>query len=273
MYKGNYIFIYDEFLTEKRHERLLSAVEQRLSMLDLSGRIGRLTLFRNPKDLVEGMTKGQDMATIVIVGNDHTLDRLMWFLPDLRVNVGYIPIAPPYDMGKLLGIPFGVEACDILGARHIEALDIGRLDDRYFLTEVSLSRTNAAIDIEGKYKVSAMYGGSVAVRNLGKASGGKTAVSDAKDGLLEVVIVPQAGSRGRFWQKSMPETRILMRTGSIVSDEPIEAIADNHVVSGKSFSLDILPGKLHMITGRRRQQTGALPVIEKRVTFADTLKD
>ncbi len=273
MHKGNYIFIYDEFLTDKRHERVLAAVEQRLATLDLSGRVGRLTLFRNPKDLVEGMARGQAGATVVIVGNDQTLDRVMWFLPDLDVIVGYIPLANPSDMAKLLGIPLGVEACDVLGARHIETLDVGRLDDRYFLTEVRLPRTNAAIDIEGRYRVSAMYGGSLAVRNLGKASGGEACVSDAKDGLLEVVISPQSGDRGRFWQRSMPETRILMRAGSIVSEEPVEAFADDHAVSGRHFALDILPGKLRMVTGRRRPQAGALPVVEKRVTVADTLKD
>ncbi len=275
MHKGNYIFIYDEFLSDKKYERLLSNVEQRLATLDIQGRIGRLTLFRNPKDLVEGMIKGQVGSTVVIVGNDRTLERVMWFLPDLDVIVGYIPMCAPQDMGKLLGISQGVEACDVLGARSIEILDIGKLDDRYFLTEVCLPRTSAVVEIEGKYRVSAKFGGSISIRNLGNVSSGALGLSDAKDGLLEVVIKPQTNSKSRFWNRGeMPETRILMRGGSILSQEPVDVLADNFSVNGKKFQLDILKARLRVITGRRRLvsagsgSTGGLKPIDVHGTLS-----
>jgi len=166
MRQDAYAFIYDDFLSDRKYERVLAALDQRLASLDLIGRTARLAMFRNAKDLVESLV-GQGSTTIVMVGNDQTLDKVMWFLPDMNVTLGYLPVADPSRVAQLLGIPSGPEACDVLAARLIETVDVGRLDDRYFLTEVALEHTLAAIDVEGRYRISPARGGSIFIRNLG----------------------------------------------------------------------------------------------------------
>lgn len=271
---SNYAYIYDDFLADRKFEREVAALETQLNTYDLAGRIGRMTLFRSAKDLVEGMVK-QGANTVVVVGNDGTLDKTMWFLPDLNVTVGYIPLVGPSEVGKLLGIPIGKGACDVLSARRIETLDMGKLDERYFLTEVLLPATIASLDIEGRYTVASINGGSLAIRNLGGRVGSSLIQADPKDGWLEAVIVPQEAEKKGFWKRSpsAPATRILLRHGEIISKDPLEAHVDNHAVNGFRFKVTVVPNKLRLITGRGRSLPGSeasLPKAQKGGTFRPT---
>lgn len=253
MHRDSYAFIYDDFLNDRKYERDLAALDARLASLDLTGRASRLALFRNAKDLIESMV-AQGSDTVVLVGNDQTLDKVMWFLPDLGVTIGYLPIAEPSRVAQILGIPKGEAACDVLAARLIETVDVGRIDDRYFLTEVALERTLAAVDIEGQYRISPSAGGSIFIRNLGSLAENGAANADAKDGLLEVVIRPEEEKGNRFFRKpAVPETRVMLRTGEIVATQPVEAKVDNHVMNSMRFKIGICPRKLKLITGRRRR--------------------
>lgn len=253
MRRDTYAFIYDDFLNDRKYERDLAALDARLASLDLVGRAARLTLFRNAKDLIQSMVS-QGSDTVVLVGNDQTLDKVMWFLPDLDVTLGYLPVAEPSKVARILGIPTGEAACDVLAARLIETVDVGRLDDRYFLTEVALERTLAAVDVEGRYRISPAVGGSVFIRNLGSLAENGTANADAKDGYLEVVIRPEEEKTNRFFRRpAAAETRVMLQNGEITASQPVEAKVDNHVMNSMRFKVSICPQKLKLITGRRRR--------------------
>lgn len=250
-----YAYVYDDFLADRGFDRDIAALETKLNTYDLAGRIGRLALFRSAKDLVEGMVK-DGITTVVIVGNDTTLDKTMWFLPDLNVTVGYIPIAGPSAVAKLLGIPVGIGACDVLAARLVETIDMGRVDDRYFLTEISMPATMAALEIEGRYRISSMHGGSLTVRNLGGRVGSDMVLADARDGYLEAVVMPVPEERSSsLWKRKNggAATSIQLTRGVIVSKDPVEAMVDNHAVSGFRFEVSVVPKKLRIITGRGRR--------------------
>lgn len=265
----SYAYVYDDFLSDKKFERDLASLETTLNTFDLAGRVGRLALFRSAKDLVEGMVR-QGASTIVIVGNDATLDKTMWFLPDLDVTVGYIPLVGPSPVADLLGIPVGITAVDVLAARRVEVLDMGKLDDRYFFMEVSLPATMASLDIEGQYRVSLRNGGSLTIRNVGGRMGSAFTQADAQDGWLEAVLVPsEADKKSSRWAKQAAQsaTHILLRRGEIVSKDPIEAHVDNHGVSGFRFQVSIVPKKLRLITGRGRLAETVLPAGARNGTF------
>lgn len=290
----HYAYVYDDFLSDRAYERAVANVETRCSALGIQGRVVRLAIFRSAREMVEGLVR-DGAETIVVVGNDHSLEKVMWFFPDLPVTVGYIPVADPCAIGGLLGIPKGDAACDVLAGRRIEALDVGVLDDRYFLTEVRMDATKAAVDIEGRYRMAPRHAGTVHIRNLGMpddADGG-VANADARDGLLEVVIRPMdeaasypspfsASIRGAFTRlsrlalKTLPsaparmaqslldpqgghsgsrgtETRMTLKTGAILSDEPVDILVDGHRMNGFTFRLGIVPRKLKIITGRDKK--------------------
>ncbi len=254
MYSGTYAFIYDDVLNDRRYERAIAEVDVRLTSLDLQGRVVRLSLFRSAKELVEQMVR-EGVTTIVIIGNDQSLDKMLWFLPDLDITVGYIPVVEPWGVATLLGIPNGPAACDVVAARFVEVLDVGKIDNRYFLTSVRMPRTMAAVDIEGHYRLSAVHGGSITIQNIGQAVQDRASFDEAKDGFLEVVIEPSESPNASRWgrrkrERQMKKTRAFIRYGKIISSEPVDVQVDSHVVNGFQFSLEIVPKKFRLITSR-----------------------
>lgn len=267
-----YAYLYDDFLSDKTYERALANIETRASVLGIQGRVARLAIFRSAKELVEGLVR-EGAETIVVVGNDRTLERTMWFLPDLPVTVGYLPVTEPSSIATMLGIPMGDTACDVLAARRVETLDVGKLDDRYFLTEVTIEATKAVVDIEGQYRVSPDRGGSIAIRNLGNINKDGIASADARDGMLEVVVKPldPDAKRGNFlFPKSTShreETKVLLQNGAILSDEPVDVIVDGHRMNGFTFRLGITPKKLKLITGRNKRLSPVVHDLSKAPAF------
>ena len=255
----SYAFIYDEALNERRHERVLAETEARLTTLGITGRTIRLAMFRNIKETIEGLVRG-GIETVVIVGNDQSLDKALWFLPDLNVTLGYLPIIGKSQFNGPLGIPDGVGACDVLAARRVESVDVGICDGRYFLTEAKIENTIARVDVEGKFALSSETGGSIVVRNMNVGTG---AMSDVQDGQLEVIIRPRDAKSASRWRKatSMPETRVSARFGEIISPDPVELQVDTHVTSGFRFQFSIVPRKLKVVVGRARRLSGREEVL------------
>lgn len=257
-----YAYLYDDFLSDKAYERVLATVETRLSALGIQGRTSRLAIFRSARELVEGVVK-DGAQTVVVVGNDRSLQKTMWFLPDLPVTIGYIPVCEPSGIGSLLGIPQGEAACDVLAARRIELLDIGTIENRYFFTEVRLEETRAAVQISGSYRISPRDGGTICIRNLGGVGAGGRATADPRDGMLDVVIQPTPIERHNprllpWFRKAIPpepqeETRMLLEEATIVSDQPVDVLVDGNRLSGQTFHVGVIPKKIPFITGRTKR--------------------
>ncbi len=249
-----FAYVYDDFLSDRRFERDLGLIETELARHGIEGRIVRIALLKGSKDLIRDLVH-DGVKNIVFVGNDRTLEKMMWFLPDLDVTVGYLPINGPAQVAELLGIPVGAASVGVLAARLVETLDVGKVNDRYFLTEVMLPETGAALEIEGRYRVSPSALGAIAVRNLGGSlEKGKVAPADPKDGLLEAVIQTRPDTKSQMpWNKGpLQETHIPLSFGAIMSNEPVSVFVDGQVIKGNHFVLSIIPKKLRIVTGRRR---------------------
>ncbi len=253
-----YAYIYDDFLIDRRYQDIVAALETRLSGMGLSGRVGRLALFRSAKEMVQGFVDG-GATNIIIVGNDNTLNKVMWFLPDLPVVVGYIPVAEPADIALLLNIPVGLEACGTIGARLIESLDMGKLSERYFLTEAVFENTTATLQIGNDYRLSLINGGTIKIRNLGEVGSNSYSLINARDGLLDVIMLPSEKMKIQksFWNKLIAPkvlpTTLSLSHGQIISDQPIEVRADRFALNGFNFTIQAIPQKLKIITGRMRR--------------------
>lgn len=249
-----FAYVYDDFLSDRRYEKDLSTLETELSRRGIEGRVVRLAMFRSAKEMVSDLVK-IGVKNVVFVGNDDTLQKMMWFLPDLDVTVGFLPLAEPSAVARMLGIPLGTGAIDVLAARLVEVLDVGRLNDRYFLTEVVVPSTMASLNVENRFRVSPSEGGAIAVRNLGMMGEDGRSNADPKDGLLTAVVQTSPEGKNAWpWKKTeLKETRLFLKTGSIESKEPIDVFVDGHALNGFQFQLSIVPSKLKIITGREKK--------------------
>lgn len=250
-----FAYLYDEFVHEPEHKKELDEVEAAMANRSIGGRMIRMGMFRQAKEMVAEVVRS-GAQNVVIVGNDETLSKMIFYAPELGATVGYVPIGDGTRISAMLGIPRGSAAVDVLAARLIEPLDIGRIAGRFFLTEVRVSSPFASLSIEGRFSVSAPAEGTMIVRNLGLSEDSADAPADPKDGQLELLVAQSEAQNRGFWRRPEPKneskTRLFFKEGMIVADKPIEITVDGQVLQGLDFQISIEPGRLRFITGRRR---------------------
>jgi len=257
-----YYYIYDTFLTDKKHERTIAEIETRLTDLGITGKIGRLTAFTNAKGLIRDESK-RGAQTIVVVGNDETMAKVVEGLGDAKVTLGIIPVGTPTSIANALGIPDGVDACDILSKRVTQKIDLGVVNGRYFLSHLRIPGGNVSLESDGKYRVTALSPDcDIVISNLRgtgerqETQGGYCA-GDPMDGWLDALIEPRPGSMGGFRglfrnRHDSVASVIPFRKASVTSPEPISVIADGKAFTNDSLSIEIVPDRLRVITGRER---------------------
>jgi len=256
-----YVYVYDGFVTDKKHEKLLSRVETRLTDLGISGRIERLTMFKNISEIVADAA-AQGCETIVAVGNDETVGRLIDVVGSHEMAFGVIPIGDgPHSIASLLGVEEGVEACNILSRRVLHTVDLGRINDHYFLSSVRIPRTRAAISCNGQYSVIPTEDNEVHVCNLAEMSvsgTGEASISSPRDGFLQTVFQPspQRGLFSRLFRAAEPlppPTVVPVRKLTVRHSQPVTVIRDGQRLSSSVLDIEILPNRLKVITGKTRK--------------------
>jgi diacylglycerol kinase family enzyme len=255
-----YTFVYDTFVSDKRHERLLSRIETRLTDLGISGRIERLTMFKDLGEVVEdAIARGSE--TIVAVGNDITVGRLVTALADTTAALGIVPVGDgPHAIADMLGIEPDVEACNILSRRVLQTIDLGKINDHYFLSSVEIPRTKASFSCNGRYDVIPTQDNEVRICNLAAVSMSETEsrVTSPRDGYLETVFrpAPARGLFSRFFRQPVQEERptvVPVKRMTIKHQNPFIVYWDGNRMSSNTLNIEIVPKKLRVVTGKGRK--------------------
>lgn len=244
----DYAFIVDAALSEPKYRAELTRIETRLSALGLRGRWERMTILKNIVDTTtEAIKRGA--KTIVVVGQDQTVTKLLPVILEHNVTLGLIPVGPDQFIAAALGISDGVAACDCLSRRIIMHLDVGRANRQYFLLQLAApAPTNVTCD--GAYTVSSLDPrGSLAITNLGvHGQHGQPA-----DGRLELVVQPAA--RGNWWSRGRdPRLSVFPITrAKIEGRSEATSLLDGHLILKPPITVEVVPGKLAVIVGPRRK--------------------
>ncbi|MFH1253774.1 MAG: diacylglycerol kinase family protein [Candidatus Uhrbacteria bacterium] len=249
-----YLYVYDAFVQDRRYEKEIQKVENRLTDLGIAGKIIRLGLFRRADEFIRDEVKHGGATTVVAVGNDTTVRQVIDVVTEAGVVLGIIPFGPESRIANLLGIPEGEAACDILSARIVETLDTGAVNGKRFVCNVSLPAVKAEIQCEGNYRITPQGRGTIEVRNLfAPDEGGRGAVSNPTDGCLEVVIQAEVKSGGlAFWRTTRGESVIPLRSLEIRTPEPVSALMDGVPIEGSRFEFSVKARALKVITGKER---------------------
>lgn len=253
-----YLYLYDAHLSGKPFQHALVRVETRLTDLGIGGKISRLSPLKNLRELIHDEV-GSGVGTVVAVGNDATfLNLVNEAIPYDTLTVGLIPLGVPSLIAQALGIPAGEAACDVIAARRLSRLDVGRANATYFLSGLRVPASHATLELDGQYSVKPNAGSfTVLIRNLPPDGWGATAVGrrfNPADGWLEVVIEPSPVGGGLFWRHRRLATPSILpcRRVKISGGKSATVLTDGDRVLKTPVAVDVLPGKLRVIVGKTR---------------------
>ncbi|KAA0206564.1 hypothetical protein EDM68_01670 [Candidatus Uhrbacteria bacterium] len=240
---SSFAYVYDERLGEHKFHRDVARFEADLAGFGIGGRVARLSLFKQAKASVEDFVR-DGVRHVVIVGDEGTLLRMMWFLPELPVVIGFVPLLGTSSISRLLGMTDVASAIRTLAGRLTTTLDVGKVGDRCFLTSVVIPDTRAELEVDGRFRLRPTEGGTIIVSNFGNG--------DPRDGLLDVRVSSSVAPKTLFRRtpKESFETVLRLTRGAVRSETPVRLLVDGQALEGTSFKIGVLPGKLRFLIGK-----------------------
>lgn len=258
-----YCYIYDKIALERRNERLISEIEKRITDLGLQGEIERVTPIRGLSQCIE-LSAGRKCSTLVMVGDDSTFSKAISHSVEMQVPIGFIPVKEGV-LSKVLGIPKGVAACEVLSRRKIKRLDLGKIEDNYFVTTAEISaegknpfRKESAdrtvkVNIDSQFDLSTSILG-LRIANLDPASPENFSIAD---GMLNLIMIPSDSKKDRSfkkgeWSEMKERTVASFKRASIFGSRSLRLTVDGRGVGKLPVNVSVAPGKLEAIVGVQR---------------------
>lgn len=260
-----YFYLYDSFLRDKRYEKVLGLIEARVADLGIKGRTVKLTVLQQLEEsLKEAIDRGA--KTIIIVGNDKTVSRAINIIAGFKnVTLGIIPIGGDNEMAKILGIPTEELACDVISNRLIDILDVGRINEQYFLGKVEIGNGGVSLECDGVYRIEPREEvKKIIINNFGYYSERRI---NPKDGSLEILIKQGIKKRKGFFYffkekgdgfDSIFVNKYIRITSTLVDEKdggtkekPINI--DNVKIIKTPAKIDVAPRRLKVIVGKERK--------------------
>jgi diacylglycerol kinase family enzyme len=242
------IYIYDDFLNKSKFNRVLNRVEIRLTDLGLNGKIIRLGSIKNVRDVIQNEIKN-GAKTIVAVGNNQTVNKIIGSIIDnelygfFQKNILFsiIPIGDDNSIANSLGIKKEEEACNTLLARRVKKIDIGLVNNYYFLNKAVIEGQDTVLEIND-YVLEPQEKGLISIYNL------KSSQDDDKnlkinpiDGKLDIYIKNKSKD---FSFISTEKLKISSKKNSLILDDVVEIKTPAEI--------SVIPGKLNVIVGKDR---------------------
>ncbi len=253
-----YVYLYDTFVKTGPYARVLKSIENRLTDLELSGKIVKLAAFSNPKAILHDEIR-HGAKTAVVVGDENTFSKVLTQCADVEMVFGWIPIGREVGMSKLLGIPYGADACAVVSARRVLAIDVLSINNRYAIGEVHIPMSKIWMAMDGKYAMGPTSDAlELAVCNLRtmpwcKQHYGK--MSHPKDRKLEVFVRPlqKQARKKAFWRTQYaPLTVLPFERMTVYAKTPFELFIDGQRSKETRVEIKLAPHRVKLITGKKR---------------------
>ncbi len=251
-----YVYLYDQFLKEKRFSEALKLIETRLTDYGIAGRIIRLQHFTSPETIIaEAVRKGA--KTIVVVGNDITFAKVLSRGAAYPVTYGFIPIGPENSIASVLGIPVNAEAADVLARRRKVFLDAGWFNNRFFISQLHIPPHPITVEYDERFKVSSATAKmELVVCNLQPyywQRQGREMIVHPQDGKLEAFVRPVVKS-GWFKREEFEDPSIFPFEEMVVeSKTPFLVEADGKTSKESKITIKLSRSQIEMIVGKERK--------------------
>lgn len=246
-----YYYIYDSYLKEKKYQIIISKAESKLTDLGINGKINYLSFLKNIEQIIKEEIK-QGISTIVVAGNDKTLNQIINYVADLDIVIGFIPVGPHNNIAKLLGIPEGEFACDVLSARIVKKIDLGKINDNYyFFTTLETPGDNINLNCDNSYFIS--LEGKNNIININNLFSLPEIPLKANKGYLSLII--KNIKRELFFKEKISFSYFKGKKINLSSNSnkslPI-LLTDEKRIIKTPLEIKIVPQKIKIIVGRDR---------------------
>ncbi|PIZ96843.1 MAG: hypothetical protein COX80_00385 [Candidatus Magasanikbacteria bacterium CG_4_10_14_0_2_um_filter_33_14] len=251
-----YVYLYDNFLKSKKYHSTIKAIETRLTDYGIAGKIIRLQRYTNCEMLIEDEIR-KGAKTIVIVGNDVTFGHVLSRAASCSVTYGFLPIGVENSIAEVLGISVGLEACDVLAKRRKLFLDVGWLNNRYFISQLHIPPSDIQIEYDESFKVGTKGKKmELVVCNLKPfvwSKGSKKYVVHPQDGKLEAFLRPVV-KKGVFKKEQFEEPSIFPFEEIIVSSrKPFVVETDGNISKEIKVKIKLAKSRIEMVVGKERK--------------------
>ena len=244
-----YLYIYDSFLNDKKYTDSLIKIEKRITDLGIKGKIARLSVLKNMKELItDGVKEG--VHTVVAIGNAQTFAKVINIVADLDLTLGLIPIDNNNPIAKILGIPPKDLACDVLASRIIKKIDLGKINNHYFINTAEIENGDVVIEYDDFKVEPTTNEHNIILSNF--ASEGNIFNSSPVDGILEAVITPIRSTlfgKKKISGTVLPFTKIKINSNQ---EEQIAILTDQQIIMKTPAEISVSPQKLKIIVGSER---------------------
>lgn len=242
------IYIYDDYLNKSKYNRVLNRVEIRLTDLGLNGKIIRLGSIKNIKDVIQNEIKN-GAKTIVAVGNNQTVNKIIGAIIDnelygfFQKNILFsiIPIGDDNSIADSLGIKREEDACNILLARRVKKVDIGFVNNYYFLNKVTIESYGTTLNFSDDFSFTSEDKGIISIYNL----------KSSKDDDKKLKINPVDGKLD-IYIKNNKDLSFISSSNFSISNKNHSLLLDNVISVNTPAEISVVPGKLMVVVGKDR---------------------
>jgi diacylglycerol kinase family enzyme len=246
-----YIYVYDNFLSEKKYANFLAKTESRLHDLGVQGKICQLHILKNIRSVIEDTMRGSN-GTLVAVGNDQTFNKMVNVAAELGLVLGFIPATSKCQTSQLLGMSNSELACEIIAQRLIKDIDLAYINDYAFISSAQVVGGSPILDF-GDYTVKPTQENvQIFLCNL---SSFPDVDNNPTDGILEAVLRPENNSlKAWFKKKAAPKSSVIPFQKLKIKNEgePCAVSVDDHIVFKTPVEISVKPKSLKVIVGTSR---------------------
>jgi len=252
----SYFYLYDSYLQDKAYSSQLIRLETTLTDLGIYGKIGRLTLLKSIRDLIENSLR-EEVDTVVAVGNDLTLSQAAEVLAKHpKVTLGFIPLGQEQqNLAPLLGIPLGVVACHVLSGRLVETINLGKINNQWFLQSIT-TEGRPIIDCDHDYQLTLPQPHFIKISNLDWLDQTAQTASHPQRGSLDLLLQPL--TQKNWWpfkQKTAVQSSLfpVKNIKLLNNDAGLTLLVDKYRVIKTPATIGLATEKLRLIVGKERK--------------------
>lgn len=243
-----HIYIYDHFLKQNKLEKIVSKIETRITDLGLNGKNCYVGPLKSLKSIVTDELRNKP-KTIIAVGDNETLNHIINSLGEADITVGIIPVGPNNSIAKALGIPNEDTACNVISARLIEVIDLGIINNTYFISSAIISTQGTIIEVNEQYTVEPVGIGNVEIINLNTYH--KDSIINPQDAKIETFI--DIKQKGLLSKPRSSRTSFIRSNNLIINNlNKHDFIVDNALEIKAPAHLTVAPAALSIIVGKER---------------------